>query len=166
MADPLSIAASVAGVVSAGFTVAKGLYQIASGIGSAGEEVRMYGDEVAGIAKLLYQIRSEILGTDGGSTETRRLLNDTIQLCDQVLVPLQRMLDTLKPLLARFSDTDNRLRQFGLRIQWSFRTKDKLLFYRRALNAQHKLLQTLLSLLSLQVTRDRSAANLKYVGTL
>jgi hypothetical protein len=46
MADPLSITASILAVVIAGFKAAKGLYQLADGIGSAGMEARIYAEEI------------------------------------------------------------------------------------------------------------------------
>ncbi|KAK0733014.1 hypothetical protein B0T26DRAFT_745110 [Lasiosphaeria miniovina] len=160
MADPLSIAASIAGVAAAGFAAAKGLYEIADGIGSAGVEVRVYGDEVASFSKFLYHVRSELVRSEGVSSEAQSLLGDTVHLYDRILHPFKGMLGTLQPLLARFRGRESKLRQFGLRLQWVFRTKDKLVFYRSALNAQHRLLQTLLDLIILQATRDKSAENI------
>ncbi|KAK3375628.1 hypothetical protein B0T24DRAFT_676551 [Lasiosphaeria ovina] len=147
MADPLSIAASSTSVAAAGSAAAKGLYEITDGIGSAGIEVRIYGDEVASFSKLLYHIWSELVRPEGVS----------------ILYPLKGIPGTLKPLLDRVRGRESNLRLLGLRLQWVFRTKNKLLFYRSALNAQHKLLQTPLDLIILQAMRDKSPENTQLV---
>lgn len=74
------------------------------------------------------------------------------------------MLENLKPVLTSFAESHNNLRHFSLRIQWIFRTKSKLLFCRAASVAQHKLLRTLLGLIILQSTREKSSQNLLYAS--
>jgi hypothetical protein len=160
MADPLSIAASITGVASTGFALAKGLNQIASSIGSAGEEVRLYGGEVESFCRLLNHVRLEVLNPNGPSVELRTLLSETVQTCDRILDQLKTLLRNLKPLSTRYSCSDRKLQQLGLRLRWIFGTKSRARFYRNALNAQHKLLQTLLDLMILHATRDRSQSNI------
>ena len=145
MADPLSISASIITLVGTGFAVAKGLYQVASGIGSAGQEVRVYADEIDSFAKLLAKIQEELVHRPQiASRRAQGLLEDILAVCERVLDPMNNIQDILNPLLTRFKDSQSKLRQFGLRIQWMFATKEKLLFYRGALKGQHRLLDTTL----------------------
>ena len=155
MADPLG----VIGIAATGFAVAQGLYQIADGIGSAGQEVRIYADEVDAFSKLLKMVRAELLRPSGVSLDEQSLVKDVMDICDRVLQPLNRLQSTLKPLLVRFRNSSGKLRQFGLRVQWFFSSKDKLLFYREALKAQHRILDTTLELMILQANRDKSPQN-------
>jgi hypothetical protein len=74
---------------------------------------------------------------------------DVMDICDRVLLPLNRLQGTLQPLLVRFRQGSGELRQFGLRVQWCFSRKDKLLCYREALKAQHRVLDTILELMIL-----------------
>jgi hypothetical protein len=130
MPDPLSIAAAVTGIAATGFAVANGLYTIADGIGSAGQEVRIYGDEVGAFSKLLIRGRSELLQPAHTSSEDTSLIKDVLDICDRILAPLERLQKTLSPLLVRFRESPGKLRQVGIRIHWIFSRKAKLLFYR------------------------------------
>ena len=167
MSDPLSIAASIAGVATAGFAVAKGLYRIADGIGSSGVEVRIYGDEIAAFSKVLSQLRTEFQSPRSpqeATKETQDLLEDTVYACDKILQPIKAILLTLSPVLERLEGNKSKLSRFGLRVQWIFSYKEKLLFYRSALNAQQRLLQTLLDLLLLQAAKQTPSQNISQVS--
>lgn len=161
MSDPLSIAASLAGIASTGFFIAKGLYQIADGIGSAGQEVRIYADEVGSFSKLLLKVRSELQQPSHGSHDDDvSLVRDILEICEKALAPLERLQHTLKPLLVKFRQSSRKLRQFGLRVQWIFTSKAKLLFYRDLLRSQHRMLDTTLELMILKATRDKCPHNI------
>lgn len=160
MADPLSITASIVGIVTLGFQVAKGLYQIADGIGTAGEEVRLYAGEINEFSKLLAHIRTEILTTPDIPFDSRSLIKDVVDICDKVLEPLHCLQEILKSFFTRFKQSPKKLKQFALRVRWIFRDKRKLLFYLDALRSQHRILNTALDLASLHTTRDRSPQNI------
>ncbi len=132
MADPFSIASGAAGIVSMGFSIAHGLFQIAQKIGSAGDEVRVYAEEIDTFSKLLGHIKAEIERSTDISVAIQSLIKDVMDICGRVLVPLDRLQANLKPLLARFSSSTGKFRQLGLRLQWVFREKAKLLFFREA----------------------------------
>jgi hypothetical protein len=156
MSDPLSIAASVVGIAAAGFQIAKGLYQIADGVGSAGEEVRIAAREIDAFSKLLTIIRAELSHSNIVSVNERGILQDILSVCNDVLQPLKRLQERLAPLLTRFKHTPGRLTSFGLRINYIFSCKDKLIYYRRILRDQTSVLNTLLSLMSLQRNTDKA----------
>lgn len=126
--DPLSITASIVGLVTLGFQVVKGLYQIADAIGSAGEEVRLYAGEINRFSKLLNLIRAQILATPDIAFDSRSLIKDVIDICHKVLQPFHRLQNTLDAFLARFKQSPKKLKQFGFRVRWVFSDKRKLLF--------------------------------------
>ena len=161
MADPLSITASILAVVVAGFKAAKGLYQLADGIGSAGMEARIYAEEINSFSKLLQRTREQITQrSEQISSFEETLLREIINICDRVIRPINGIQESLNPILVRFRSSPSKLRSFGLRVQWMFCSKDKLLFYRGALRGQHRLLDTTLALMILQYTKDRSPQNI------
>ncbi|KJK63836.1 hypothetical protein P875_00064708 [Aspergillus parasiticus SU-1] len=160
MADPLSITASIFGIVTLGFQVAKGLYQIADGIGFAGEEVRLYAAEINEFSKLLTHIRAQILATPDIPFSSRSLIKDIVDICDKILQPFHRLQNTLESFFARFKQSPQKLKQFGFRVKWIFHDKRKLLFYLEALRNQHRILNTALDLANLQTLKDRTAQNI------
>jgi hypothetical protein len=153
MADPLSASASIITIIGTGFAIAKGLDQLADGIGTAGQEVRIYADEIDAFSRLLDVIR-ELLQRRLKQSWSRaeNLLEDILHVCQRVLVPMEIVQATLTPLLSRFRSSPGKFRQFSLRVQWIFSTKEKLLFYRAALKGQHRLLDT--TLIAMHLTAE------------
>ena len=89
MSDPLSVAASISALLGMGFAVANGLYRIAKGIGSAGQEVRTYADEIDTFSKLLQRIGAELQQQSHNvSSYSRTLLLDIVSICKRVLDPM------------------------------------------------------------------------------
>jgi hypothetical protein len=156
MADPLSIAASIVGIVTLGFQVVRGLYQIADCIGSAGKEVRLYAEEINQFSQLLSHIRAQILAAPDIPFNSRSLIKDVVDICDKILQPFHRLQNTLDSFFIRFKQSPKKLKQFGFRIKWVFCDKKKLLFYLDALRNQHRILNTALDLANLQTTKDRT----------
>lgn len=155
MADPLSITASIVGIVTLGFQVAKGLYQFADGIGSAGEEVRLYAGEINEFSRLLNHIRTQILESPDLPFDSRSFIRDVVDVCDKVLQPFHRLQNTLNSFFTRFKQSPKKLQQFGFRVKWVFSSKKKLLIYLEALRSQHRILNTALDVANLQTARDR-----------
>jgi hypothetical protein len=118
MAEGLGIVAGVFGVSAAGFRVAQGLYRIADAIGSAGEEVRLFATNTDVFSHMLYGLSQTL---EASPNPTSRLLvttEDAVVLCKQILEPFEKIIARLSPLLVRFRDSQSRIRQVGLRIQW------------------------------------------------
>ncbi|ORY12214.1 hypothetical protein BCR34DRAFT_600778 [Clohesyomyces aquaticus] len=160
MSDPLSVTASLLTLVGSGFQAAKSLYNLANSIGSAGLEVRTYADEIDALSKLLQRIRSEILSKPKNAPlYAQNLLQDIVDVCKRALDPILGIQKALEPLLERYRDSPRKLKQFGLRVQWVFMSKDKLQFYRGALRAQHRLLDTTLEMMILQSVREQNPQN-------
>lgn len=164
MGDPIGIAASILTLISTGVKVAQGLYKLADGIGSAGQEVRVYADEIDNFSKLLQRVKSEIERAPSAiPNEQENLLRDIFGICERVLMPLKGLQNALNHLTVKWKESPGKWKQFGMRVQWLFHKKDKLLFYRAALRGQHRLLDTALLLMTLQTTRDRSSQNIMWV---
>ncbi|KAK3368307.1 hypothetical protein B0H63DRAFT_455092 [Podospora didyma] len=161
MAEPLSLAASVAGVASVGYSIAKGLYQIADDMSVAGLEVRVYASEIDSFAKLLLHVQRTIDSLTCSAKEIAEIktqIRDILDNCDRILKPLHDVQQALVPLLERFHDSPSKLLQVALRVRWAFVAKGKILFYRELLQRQHQMLDTHLAratLVSIQDKKDQ-----------
>ncbi|KAH8170186.1 hypothetical protein LIA77_10730 [Sarocladium implicatum] len=154
--DPFSAASGTVGIISLGLTVAQGLFQIANGIGSAGQEVRRYAQEIDTFSKLLSTVQIELDKSKLPSDDIRDSFDEILHLCERALIPLNNLQKTLKPLLDHYKSSKNKLRQLGLRIKWFFEEKEKLLFYISTLGEEHRALNTLLEILNHRQTRHLS----------
>lgn len=154
MPDPVSIVTGIAGVVNTGFKAAQGLYQIADGIGSAGLEVRIYAKEITSFSKVLQLIKEKVVRPAGVTEDELVLVKEITDICEEVLAPLVRIQETLKPLLDRYKDSKKKFEQFGKRVHWYFSQKQKLLFYREALRGHRQNLDTVLAAMNYDATRD------------
>ena len=105
-------------------------------VGSAGEAVRIFANDF-----WLFVATVKTLGDlfDSLPPVSRRIQSTTEELLDvameQVVKPFQNMVVELEPLLVRWRDSPSRMMQLGLRLQWAFSYKSKILFYHSALNA-------------------------------
>jgi len=156
----MSIAGSVAGLASVGFSIAKGLYQIADDMSVAGLEVRVYANEIDAFAKLLFHVQRTVDGLACSAKELKEIktqIREILDNCDRILKPLQEVQKALLPLMQRFRESPSKMLQVALRVRWTFVSKGKVLFYRELLQRQHQLLDTHLStvtLISLQGKKD------------
>lgn len=156
----MSIAGSIAGLASVGFSVAKGLYQMADDMSVAGVEVRLYGNEIDAFAKLLLHVQRTVDGLACSAQELKEIktqVQEILKNCDRILQPLQQVQQALLPLLQRFRDSPSKMLQVALRARWTFVSRGKVLFYRELLQRQHQLLDTHLAtvtLISLQGKKE------------
>ena len=149
-------AAGVAGIASAGMLVAKGLIQLADGIGSAGKEVRMCASDTALFSQMLENLADAPKLPSAASRATQSTTEDLIDVCERILYPFQRLTERLTPLLEKYRESEHQLRQIGLRIQWYFRHKSKVTFYQQALAQLKATLTCLLASMNLQEARASS----------
>lgn len=119
--------------------------------------MRTYAEEINTFSKLLKHVKDELEMSTDVSADIQSLVNDIVNICGRVLKPLDGLQKTLRPLLKHFSNSPSKIRQLGLRLQWIFRKKDKVLFYRAALKEQHRILDTVLEVMILQRTREQSS---------
>ena len=150
MAEAVALAASALGLAQTGRNVAKGLFDLAGEDGTAGEAVGIFAND--------FQLFVETIKTVGTFLKTlpavsRRAQSTTEELLEvaleQVVEPFQLLLSGLEPLLVRWKDSPSRMRQLGVRLQWAFSCKKKVLFYHAALNALKSNLSLLLQSMSI-----------------
>ncbi|OAA53443.1 hypothetical protein SPI_09371 [Niveomyces insectorum RCEF 264] len=168
MADPLSITASVAGVAALGYSIAKGLYQIADDMSVAGLEVRVYANEIDSFAKLLLNVQSTVDGLTCSAAEIAKIkthIKEILDNCDRILKPLHEVQEGLLPLLQRFRDSPSKMLQVALRIRWTFISKGKVLFYRELLQRQHQMLDTHLARATLVSVQSAMRTNPQLMET-
>lgn len=137
MAEAVSLVASVLALAQTGWLVAKGLHELADEVSSAGEAVRIFANDFWLFMETL-QTLGDVFSTLPSAT-TPRIESTTEELLEvafeQVVKPMQGMIVGLEPLLAKWKESPNRMKQLGLRVQWAFSYKSKVLFYHAALNA-------------------------------
>ena len=163
MADPLSIAASVAGIAQLSFSIAKGLYSLADEMSLAGLEARIYAKEIDSFAKLLLNVQRTVDGLACSAREMAEIkteINKILNTCAEILKPLQAVQEAVLPLLAHFRDSPSKLMQVALRIRWTFVSKGKVLFYRELLQRQHQILDTHLAMANLVSTKASNGTHL------
>ena len=149
----LDAAAGVVGIASAGILVARGLFQIADAIGSAGEEVRVCAEDTALFSRMLDNLSDALKMPSAATRSSHNSTGDAIDVCERVLKPFQRLIAKLSPLLEKYRESKHQLRQISLRIQWCFSHKSKVLFYQQALNQLKTTLACLLDCICLQEAR-------------
>ncbi|KAF2261456.1 hypothetical protein CC78DRAFT_546649 [Lojkania enalia] len=165
MAEPLSLTSSILTLLTTSFAVAKGLYDIAEGIVSAGREVRIYADEIDTLGKILQNLHLELENGEARRllSDGENLLKDILHLCNQLLHPLDQLQQVLRPLLERFKNSGRKLNQFGLRVRWLFSSKPKLLFFRDSINGMRRNLDTLLALVIFQRVNGSKEASVHVI---
>jgi hypothetical protein len=159
--DPLTLSAGVIAVTTVSFQVAKGLYQLADGIGSAGTEVRVSADQVSNFSTLLMSINKEVSKPTRISAVEQTLVLDIVGVCKGLMEPLKNIQQALEPLLARYRDSTEKIRQFGLRLKLYFSCKGKLLYYLDLLGKHSATINVALGVMNLQENRDKTHVNVK-----
>jgi hypothetical protein len=160
MPDPISLAAAIIAIFTAGFNISRGLYNIANGIGSAGAEVRVYADEFDSFAKLMVRICETLKQQPEPSPRIQHLLLDITGICVRIIKPFNCLQKTLQLTVDKFSPTKGKLKRIGAKFQWIFKNRKELLSYRNMLRVQHRALDTTLTLIVLEATKDKSTASI------
>ncbi|KAM0431400.1 hypothetical protein ACHAPT_005377 [Fusarium lateritium] len=76
---PFSIASGAAGIISLGFTIAQDLFRVADAIGSAGQEVHIYAEEINAFSKLLNRVKAELANSADVSINLQSLVKDVCE---------------------------------------------------------------------------------------
>ena len=149
----LDVAAGVIGIASVGVSVAKGLFEIADGIGSAGEEVRLCAADTDMFCRMLMDLSTILQESGTPGSQAQNIAEDLLNVCERVVNPFQDLISRLRPLLVRYRESERQLRQLSLRIQWHFRHKSKVSMYQSALSQLKATLSCLLTSMNLQEAR-------------
>ncbi len=156
----LDVAASVVGVAAAGMQIAKGLIELAEGMGNTGEEVRLCASDTALFSQMVGNLADAVKMPTAASRPIQSTTDDLVNVCEMILEPFQRFIARLKPLLDKYREMEQQSRQIGLRVQWYFRHKSKITFYQQALQQIKPTLTCLLASMNLQEARVSARRNL------
>lgn len=156
----IALIASVVGIAGAGAKLSIALYQIASTIGNAGNEVETIAREFNLFSSALLHL-SEAYGLDTAVSDTaRRITEDLVSVCDTILEDGKKLLETLKPLTER---VESRTKQVILRIRWLFQ-KSKFATLRKSLESLKGTLTLHVTTLSYTDKRSRNTSETtKYI---
>ncbi|KAI0896512.1 hypothetical protein F4806DRAFT_429509 [Annulohypoxylon nitens] len=157
-------ASAFAGLLSLGIQVTTALYAVADGIGSAGEEVRNVARDVDSATQIMRTIQSVLDKQPQINDEINAIINRIMDICHQIFRIYDVLQKSLVPLMERFRDSERKLEQFGLRLKWYFRSKEKVTSCRNSLQQQIAMLTPILTLLS--IDQSRTAQNNHYVQNI
>jgi hypothetical protein len=120
MADPLSVAASVVGLLTAGAQITKVLTQVINKARDAPDNCRKMRDQVEDIRSVLNQLQMFVIGTSRASRSRTSLI-----LVDQVIVTLAACVTTFSELDS-FAQSLQSESEMGVldRLRWLSKEKD------------------------------------------
>ncbi|OTA85770.1 hypothetical protein M434DRAFT_159164 [Hypoxylon sp. CO27-5] len=157
--EALAVPSAIAGLLSLGIEVAKALYAVADGIGTAGEEVREVASEVSQYAQTMEAIRDVLERQEHVAHNIMAMIERLVRACQPIFQTYHRLQKGLAPLLGRFRDSKKKLDQVGLRLMWYLRTKKKVYGCRSALQRQFALLTPILTALSIDQRANTTQSN-------
>ncbi|KAI1442894.1 hypothetical protein F5Y02DRAFT_394804 [Annulohypoxylon stygium] len=157
-------ASAIAGLFSLGIQVTTALYAVADGIGSAGEEVRSVARDVDSATQIMKTIQGVLDKQSQINDEINGIVKRIMDICHQIFKIYDVLQKSLVPLMERFRDSERKLEQFGLRLKWYFRSKEKVSRCRHSLQQQIAMLTPVLTLLS--IDRSGTAQNNYYVQNI
>ena len=122
MADPLSVTASVVGIVSFGLIVSKRILEFYDATKNAISDVRSLCISATALAKTLKTLQN-VIERAQKDTDTVNLARESISACEDGLKALDRKLDKIRRL-----STDPEILNLRLSLRYAFRQKtvDKL----------------------------------------
>ncbi|KAI1091000.1 hypothetical protein F5B19DRAFT_291467 [Rostrohypoxylon terebratum] len=157
-------ASAIAGLFSLGIQITTALYAVADGIGSAGEEVRSVARDVDTAMQVMKTIQGVLDKQPHINDEISGIIKRIMDICHQIFKIYDVLQKSLVPLMGRYQDSERKLEQFGLRLEWYFRSKDKITSCRQSLQQQIAMLTPILTLLS--IDRSETAHNNYYVQNI
>ena len=156
----LDVAAGIIGITGVGLSIAKDLFTIANGIGSAGEEVRLCAADTDAFCRMLRELGTLLQDSTTSATSGHNIAEDLLDVCERVVNPFQDLISRLRPLLTRYRESQDQFRQISLRVQWHFRHKSRVTMYQITLSQLKATLACLLSTMTLQEARRKSPQNI------
>ena len=147
MAEAIGLAASIFGIVGAVAKLSVGLYQIASTLKEAGNEIRLIATDTSLFSRVLRELALSISLPSYVHLRVCALADDLMHTCGTV----QRdggLLHTLEPLLPLVDRSQNRIQRVKLRIKWLFE-KSKFIHHRENLCSLKLNLQLFISVIHL-----------------
>ncbi|OTA70106.1 hypothetical protein K449DRAFT_2434 [Hypoxylon sp. EC38] len=157
--EALAVPSAIAGLLSLGIEVAKALYAVADGIGTAGEEVREVASEVSQYTRTTEAIQDVLKRQEHVAHNIMAMIERLVRACQPIFQTYHSLQKGLAPLLERFRNSKKKLDQVGLRLMWYLRTKKKVYGCRSALQRQFALLTPILTALSIDQRANTTQSN-------
>ena len=148
MAEAFGLAVNVVAIVGAATKLSIGLYEIASALKDAGQEVRAIANDTSLFSRVLREISTVLEGNTEFVWHARSIAKDLIQVCQTVQQDGEYLLSILEPLVQQA--TKNR-KHLLLRIRWLFQ-RSKFIYHREMLGSLKLNLQLLMSVM--QMSRE------------
>ena len=158
--DPVSIAAGVLGVASAGTKLSISLFSFAQGLGSAGKDIQMIAGELALFGQtlgLVHQSLDEVIKENAAissvlSQATHLIAPLKIQ-CNLVYSEAESLMESLKPINEEGSWTKRMKAQLS-KIRWMFQ-KSRADVVQGLVQNVKGTLSCLLNIISIELARSR-----------
>jgi len=114
----VGLIASIIGIASAGAKLSKGLWDVAKAFGSAGKDIKLVASEISALCRVFTQLGNTLKGESAATVNAERLAGDVLEMCNDLMVESQELLDVLRPLVAL---SESHYRKALLRVQWLFK---------------------------------------------
>ncbi|KAH7314197.1 hypothetical protein BKA65DRAFT_516323 [Rhexocercosporidium sp. MPI-PUGE-AT-0058] len=111
----IGLLASIIGIAGAGAKLSKGLWDVAKAFGSAGKDVKLVATEINTLCRVFTQLGNTLKGESAATQNAERLAGDVLDICADLIVESQELLDVLKPLAEM---AENHFGKSLLRLQW------------------------------------------------
>jgi enoyl-[acyl-carrier-protein] reductase (NADH) len=149
MAETLGLVASIFAIAGAATKLSIGLYEIASSLKEAGQEVRMVANDTSLLSRVLKEL-SSTLGTQANiSIEARQVTHEIVTVCATIQEDGEQLLHTLNPLIEHSRLHTRFLEKIVLRVRWYFE-ESKFAYHRDILQSLKGSLQLLISVIGLK----------------
>jgi hypothetical protein len=158
-------AGSIIGIIAAGTKVAMVLSQLASDIGSAGQEARMISSEIRTFCTILYTLK-DTLDKIEGSSYYAHCYNMMRGMTDASVEMFSEILDAAETLRSIASGMDRRDGKFTFvsKVQWTIFHKPKITVLRAAIEAYKSNIALMLGTINLveKVARRKSVSIVEF----
>jgi hypothetical protein len=154
----IGLIASIIGVAGAGAKVSITLFQIASAIGSAANEVRFVAADTNALSLVLTNLSKTLREKRAAAQEGEQIAGAVLLMCRTVIDDSNELISHLDPLVQRTASTPN---DVLLRITWLFQ-RSKFATHRQSLEALKSTLCLLITTMSfaaaVEVKTDEASA--------
>jgi hypothetical protein len=140
----IGLIASIIGVAGAGAKISITLFQIASAIGSAGNEVRFVAADTNALSLVLTNLSRTLRDNRAAAQEGEQIAGAVLLMCRTVIDDSNELISHLQPLVQR---TTKAPKDTLLRISWLFQ-KSKFAIHRQSLEGLKSTLCLLVTTMS------------------
>lgn len=153
MAEAFGLAVNVVAIVGAATKLSIGLYEIASALKEAGQEVRAIANDTSLFSRVLKEVSTVLDGNTAIVWRARSIAEDLIQVCRTVQQDGEQLLRILEPMV---NQATKHRKHLLLRIRWLFQ-RSKFIYHREMLASLKLNLQLLISVMQMAREPDEQA---------